>query len=127
MREIKFRQWDSFRKRMSYGHGQKGDTWIGFPNVSWERYPIMQYTGLKDKNGKEDYKSDLLKIWVYNDNEELEFVGIAEILGWNEYSDLEIIWRTGLKKSKIFGGWELMECYEHEIIGNIYENLDLLK
>lgn len=44
MREIKFRQWDSVRKKMYMNCGAITDgIWSGFPFVSWNKFPIMQY------------------------------------------------------------------------------------
>ncbi len=86
MREIKFRAWSNTAKVM---HPE----WKKLDDENGE-YILMQYTGLKDKNGKEIYEGDVLRgrfngavKWttdMYND-------------GWSDY-------------------WN-----ESEIIGNIYE------
>lgn len=66
MREIKFRAWDG--KQMYYHNwrdrdSQVHDLWQFVVNVPDGE--LMQYTGLKDKNGKEIYEGDRLKIkWV---------------------------------------------------------------
>jgi uncharacterized phage protein (TIGR01671 family) len=97
--------------------------------VLWKR----QYTGLKDKHGKEIYESDIIKVHY----------GIPPT-----YSILEVIWKTDRNKDceKICGyglvnditGWWYKD-HSHgndapmfinddfEIIGNIYENPELLK
>ena len=71
MREIKFRVWDSDFKKMRYlssthdiiefdenGIGQYHNLQTGYGE--WFGY-LMQYTGLKDKNGKEIYEGDIVR------------------------------------------------------------------
>lgn len=81
---------------------------------------VGQYTGLKDKNEKEIYEGDILKIKSEFDNTEI----ICDIIY------LDGAFRT---KKFMFGSYYdcLYYCYandcELEVIGNIYENSELLK
>lgn len=60
MREIKFRAWDAIGKKMWYDvESHKVQNFK--VNKEKEQWFIMQYTGLKDKNGKEIYEGDILK------------------------------------------------------------------
>ena len=122
MREIKFRAWgkayeeDELKMRYSDEYPDMGAFWtlcIG----QWTRKPhqeeLMQYTGLKDKNGKEIYESDILNNgdigstnWIVTWNEK----------GFYSYCDDEVCEDSP------------MSHLEHlEIIGNIYENPNLIK
>jgi uncharacterized phage protein (TIGR01671 family) len=78
-------------------------------------YVLMQYTGLKDKNGKEIYEGDIVK-WA----KETNHTSKCTMLG-----PKPIIW------SSEFCGFELngfgLIYKKYEIIGNIYENPDPLK
>ena len=87
---------------------------------------LMQYTGLSDKNGKEIYEGDIVKR-VY---------GFTKADKPKETID-EIVYKEDqgafafTSKSKIGQGWSRMyeghKVYPYEVIGNIYENPELLK
>jgi len=80
---------------------------------------LMQYTGLKDKNGVEIYEGNIVK--VHKDEEDEDFLSI----GWIEYN-APIFQLVG---NGILGGkaYTAMCCYLLEVIGNIYENPELLE
>jgi uncharacterized phage protein (TIGR01671 family) len=108
-REIKFRAWDCHANRM-----------IVFENdTMWDTNWLltcyaMQYTGLKDKNGKEIYEGDILgRIGFFHK------VVINDGTNFYSYSVNNPQSIFILNKFSIDG-------YD-EIIGNIYENPELLK
>lgn len=116
MREIKFRVWD---KEFS-GGGDMGDL-TSFKDYMWpvilgrygkdSRYVVMQYTGLKDKNGKEIYEGDIVK----------RGKTVGKIV-WNNGG---FRWHTNFTPLN-FMPMSINFEFEHEIIGNIYENPKLL-
>lgn len=129
MREIKFRAWDKKQNCMDdfsdmfirtnediYEEaGIKYDT----PNLEVERvntgrYEIMQYTGLKDKNGKEIYEGDI--VIMKDDPEDIGSVA------WDSH-DMEWVISMATTECKMGGYWS----YELEVIGNIHDNPELLE
>ncbi len=92
----------------------------------WEGHcNLMQYTGLRDKNGVEIYEGDILQYVSPEPQEEdvpdryvVEWVGF----GW------EATWQHAHKPSYVSDGrMSLQGCDEDmEVIGNIYENPELL-
>jgi hypothetical protein len=113
MREFKFRFWDKSEKRWSEGvfdHLQIGSVFEFNENVK-EGYEIQQYTGIKDKNGKEIYEGDILS---YRDEPQQ-----LTVVRWTEES------------MDNHPGWVITDWWTQggpcEIVGNIFENPELLK
>jgi hypothetical protein len=108
MREIKFRFWKKEAEKMlpdvfAPRTPTFGDV-VGLIQMDFE---MMQFSGLKDKNGKEIYEGDIVRFIVDGTIDTVEF-------------------KTGAFKTH---GIVLSELGTdtHEVIGNIYENPDLLK
>ena len=113
MREIKFRAWDKEDKKMSSNWCALNILKAIDEGRNKDIKVLMQYTGLKDKNGKEIYEGDILKgDWSIVDDIE---VGEVEFYGG--------VFRFKPAGQPLSYGYYLKEC---EIIGNIYENKELL-
>ena len=130
MRDIKFRAWYKEKNIMVYDN--EDDTygyWDGCCNSNvgmvnsilkskyYENYEFMQYTGLKDKNGKEIYEGDILR-YSYNISqiEDENYLVRQNICGWE------------MRKNKKKRGQRSFRFAEKmEVIGNIYENPELLE
>lgn len=127
-REIKFRVWDG--QQMEYnimagslgvfyvkGIDEKDSVSMSPFNTKYPDYiPLMQYTGLKDKNGIEIYEGDILKLddpnWGYGGMYDKEHDG---------YLYREVAFEDGCFCFK--NGSELYNVNrQSEVIGNVYAN-----
>jgi len=137
MREIKFKG-----KRADNGDWVIGSLVMVRDGESLRRYPCIvisfnhdvfdwhevipdtvgQFTGLKDKNGKEIFEGD-----IYKRSDDYYLV-TCTTLGGFLYRQIYDSWT----KRNIFGKMEqswlsAVECYKYEIIGNIHDNPELIK
>lgn len=129
MREIKFRGWSKEDRKMHYYNKwftlchsktlcfdeEIEDIW--YVDGSYVNYPdrvvLMQYTGLKDKNGKDVFEGDIVKCSR----------GCVHEVVWEKakpFGDM-----GGWNLSGLTGKYDWIESHS-EVIGNIYENPNLL-
>ena len=109
MREIKFRAWHNAKKEMQFYE------FLTYAPPNYMALDLMQYTGLKDKNGKEIYEGDVLE-W-----EDRRVIDSRVI----EFSDGGF-WLVG-KTNEPWKERFMPSEPTREIIGNIYENPELIK
>jgi len=142
-REIKFRAWDK-KNKMMYSPEKptdagyfvvmslKGKLFNGISGKDiTQDLILMQYTGLKDKNGREIYEGDVLRYKPYHNlrYEDEYKIGVVE---WGETGDsddychshhYEWVVNDGSLADIADGVYEGFEC---EVIGNLFENPELL-
>jgi len=89
---------------------------------------LMQFTGLHDKNGKEIYEGDILQqVHYVFSNDEYDHKGFKKLIiqvSWGQ-KEAAFIFKV-IKKIDIEMPKDYKEPYR-EVIGNIYENPELLK
>jgi len=126
MRPIKFRAWVVNERNGFLGRNDlfEANNRMIYDFITWDgknvkvyelkgadKCVLMQYTGLKDKNGKEVYEGDIVKYsWLPKDHPQHE-TGVVVV------EDIRNI------PSILTKGW----TFEIEVIGNIYENPELLE
>ena len=110
MREIKFRAWDKYLNMMQDWLYLR--TWTP-KNWNESGIELMQYTGLKDKSGREIYEGDIVS-WY----KEPMTIIYAEVFAGYQMQTPNELGHTPFHA----GDAEVVE-----VIGNIYENPELLK
>jgi hypothetical protein len=111
-REIKFRIWDEDQKCI-LDWDEIFDTSDFTDAVLGKNRVLMQYTGLRDENGQEIYEGDIMQVQT------------SEGFGEFSYKFLEV-------KFDPYYGWlgfgnMKFTTYKYEVIGNVFENPELLK
>ena len=135
MRELKFRAWDKRYKRMSQPFGIGGDIscLVYFPEENGkldsilievvacekERFVIMQYTGLKDLEGREIYEGDII-------GENKEVFGIVVWDKANARFAVKFDNYVDASRMSIYDWMEHWKYRNWRVIGNIYQNPEIL-
>ena len=150
MREIKFRAWDINNKKMfridridyrddNFEIREVRRALDGLINIADQMYydlleiELMQYTGLKDKNGTEIYEGDIFALEVPY----IDFV-IGETIYEKEYipvtyeSGSYVLYEQGIQEHNlhdVLTGWRIKEGYKCSgvVVGNIHEHKHLLE
>lgn len=125
MRQIKFRAWSKPENAMIddfYMHSVEG---IGGGGLLSDKddYTLMQYTGLKDKNGKEIYEGDVLDLYL--DCDTGAYYAKAIVTWNNEVGAWFIKWVKAYNGSLEMLTEDFEDVESREVIGNIYENPEL--
>ncbi len=126
MKEIKFRVWDREKKRFIHDCAIKqfGDLiriWVD----EWEyaeppdRYEVSLYVGKKDKNKKEIYTGDIVRLY----RPEGEEIGVVEFSDGAFYVSLPLS-EDGEEREAVPFFWTEDDI---EVIGNVYENPELVE
>lgn len=143
-REITFRAWDKIRKEMT---SIMEITWAPDDRIFTvtvvkdidapvyvlgpEEVELMQYTGLKDKNGKEIYEGDIVRFKLqtgfacgWEDGTDFDPTGAREIIRVVRYQNGEFVPRD--EANIVEDGYYSWKTFDFEIIGNQFENPSLL-
>ncbi len=89
--------------------------------------PIMQFTGLLDRNGKEIYEGDVLRFTEVDEDSCMgrEDTHVGKVVWVEEIAQWRFIYPSGQRR-ELHLVTHFPQVIHNEVIGNIYENPELL-
>ena len=149
MREIKYRAWHKDKRKMFYPIELEWDDegsdknpkglyiWrkpFGSEDVTCsglaehiDKCELMQYTGLKDKNDNEIYEGDIIKTLKYV-LDKIYYEGTPnECATQKQVEHFQVVtWDISNARWRIGSSWIVPMSFALEVVGNVYENSDML-
>lgn len=127
MRELKFRVWDKLTENFIYPTKYHQWHYISISdgkfynlqnNSGGDEYVVHQFTGLKDKNGKEIYEGDIVRVHYV----------LGKDVGVVVWSDCLFGYEISYKRERHGESESLRaENLRYEVIGNVFEQPELLE
>jgi uncharacterized phage protein (TIGR01671 family) len=121
-RPIEFRAWDDFDHGMKYNirlsATGKALQFIQHDGDNEMKWPIMQFTGLLDKNDKKIFEGDIVNFYVGTDKR--QFTATIQFCSYTAMFNLSV----DESSAHIYG---FNDAHDEIVIGNIFENPELLE
>lgn len=146
MRNLRFRAWDKWGKCMVkvaglswYWKDVEGVSEIYIDSGEYVQkitrhgvsgFELMQYTGLKDKNGTKIYEGDIIRFHHLEDLPEMAEVAEVVYFGHRDYPAFDLNYHRIKEyyfESNILSEIICSGAYHYEVIGNVFENPELLE
>lgn len=125
-REIKFRMWNDYDKKMIHWNELLEKNLANIFTIPSYNKWLMQYIELHDKNGKEIYEGDIVKITENILKQKvIRLKPIIADIEWSEEYLTYILITTSVKDA-FESLTDYLDEYDIEVIGNIYDNPELL-
>lgn len=124
MRDVAMLRWENDRlcRIAGYWKGTKDNGWTDYDPAE-DKIELMQFTDLYDRTGKEIYEGDILVADMYIRNKWTEGVKLKVV-----YYSSGIATQSSFRFERDNGSWEYEALLnDTEVIGNIYENPNLIK